>query len=426
MNIEALNINLAADKYISVPVKKTCCSPKLFNGSIKEVQADTTEECQKNIESLAFISAIEPRSFIAEPSESTLFMKSEIFAFGFYPLCNLGSSRHLHNDKYQIKGAGRNQLAIRRDHKHSWGGMAIEEGLLEYFYCHLARGINPATVINNFALGLLDSDEVEYDGQKSLSIVFRERYLPRVAQLSPYNLSTEEISILRKMLFAVGIKNTNELITTHVKNYVCLLANGFYNMSLNPENITIDGRVVDCSSLHYVPTQGQIILPFYRTSFLNGQSDDSRITQLDFFVDLIKDAIIPIANKIFDDQTFFNTEFLVSEFTGQLAEYVVSKKEKELFVEILLASIENKSVQLFQYLSKKFPEQIKSMDHREGWMKFSGFQLLTSTVVDSNTVESIYTFLRKWMYTFSKSKNDFKLANESFEKFLETIHKKKL
>src|SRR5206468_2395059 len=102
---------------------------------------------------------------------------------------------------------------------------------------------------------------------------------------------------------------------------------GFYNMSLNPENVTIDARIVDCNSLNFIPGNGEFLLPFYASDFLKSRASRVKVSQLDHFIDLVRDAIPKLGEKIFGKSFELQAPMLKAEFVRFCRELGVSQIE---------------------------------------------------------------------------------------------------
>ena len=117
-----------------------------------------------------------PTVFMAKDTVSQGPMVAEVFAHD-YGLLSLGSARHMEHGRVMWKGVGRNQLAVRSDWLHSWGGLHQLEGLEEFILSQKLRSTHAVTKVK----AVLAYDQELYPGQ---CFILRDMPLPRLASVS--------------------------------------------------------------------------------------------------------------------------------------------------------------------------------------------------------------------------------------------------
>lgn len=183
----------------------------------------------------------------------------------FYSGGNVGSGRHVRLGDVELKGAGRNVTATRPDWLHSWGGLSFEKAVLELVYARIIDAIAPLGAVRccGGAFLLSESEPAAYvcredEGASGpaailLSLLVRSCDYLRCANLY---LPDGEYALLPRppaTLRMIG------------QQYGMLAGFGVYHMQPTPDNLCVDGRCLDCSSLlvsrtYVAPPTREIVL----------------------------------------------------------------------------------------------------------------------------------------------------------------------
>ena len=302
---------LDSNKYIVIPTEKAQSQIHIHNGSVQE-----------SLEDLVYVSSIKDCAFLDKKDFENQNHQhtAELFAFGYYNGRNIGSARHINGDFYQIKGAGRNQLAIRNDYEHAWGGLEQNIGFREYVMANVLRGLDAQSVVNYFAFG---SYRIKTMPQSAF--ILRGKFLPRLVQLSPFNLSEREIQNIKVELSHVQINSLTDLIQTHIKKFVNLLLLGFYHTSYNFENITLDGKVLDAASLICRYNKDILSIPEF---IYEGVKQN----YFYFLRRILLKSVIPVGEKLFSEIFLINE--LQHEFVKALEDLKVTPEAGSILLKL--------------------------------------------------------------------------------------------
>lgn len=184
------------------------------------------------------------RVMTPEPEElNSLFLITEKF-FCKHPSLNLGSARHALLYNYQIKGIGKNPLAIRTDHAHSWGGIYLWQSVKAYIIGHLLQGIAPLGVLNSTMVSVKNTQGKNSD----MSLLFRESHATRVTQVMTQfdpHMNITKKSIVDAFIKRVGVKTAEEHMDKIIFHYSVLYLMGVRHLAINRENISLEGPLLD-------------------------------------------------------------------------------------------------------------------------------------------------------------------------------------
>ena len=164
----------------------------------------------------------------------------------FYGLGNPGSGRHVRFSDIELKGSGRNRCSLREDWLHAWGGMELMEVLSELFLSKSIDAISPMGAVP-LVFGAL------YQRQSRPAVIKRP---PGGADRSPILLSTLARSASYTRLANIcehpfcPPPSTAELpsMDAIVEQYAALTAYGHFHCMPTPDNLTLEGLILDASS----------------------------------------------------------------------------------------------------------------------------------------------------------------------------------
>ena len=168
-----------------------------------------------------------------EPQE----MWAEVFAHD-YGLFSLGSSRHLEAGRFMWKGVGKNQLALRTDWLHSWGGMGFEEGVEEFVLSQRLRSTGAVVAVK----ALLVYEQLSVPRR---FLLLRDMTLPRLVSTSTKFNVDENFRRLAntygKVLEEEGVQAWIALLERQVR----LMKAGWAPASPSIGNYDVAGRTLD-------------------------------------------------------------------------------------------------------------------------------------------------------------------------------------
>lgn len=127
-------------------------------------------------ERLGVVSDIDSQSFRPMVDPPATLMSAEIFAHD-YGLVSLGSSRHMELGRFMWKGVGRNQLAVRNNWLHSWGGLQQTEAIEEFVFSQKLASTGAVVKVK----AVYAYDPSLYPDQ---FFILRDMTLPRLASVS--------------------------------------------------------------------------------------------------------------------------------------------------------------------------------------------------------------------------------------------------
>lgn len=256
-------LGLHTHRYCNVPVKKIEALPWFINPkqtkklklTAREIQHVTKAGGSKNswpaslgISSVAknLPSFVDRRSWQEYQGQIAGYLPTEYFLEDKY--FGIGSSRHVLTRRYQIKGIGRNQLAVDNDYYHNWGGYPARDALrslISDFFLKSRTILGPLethAILVHYASGL----------EFPLALSFRQNDTFRLAQVNSKILTLDEFEIIKKSIF----KNLSEktLLNSYKiiqENYIKAFLNGVTCRALTTQNLTTDGRYIDTESIDF-------------------------------------------------------------------------------------------------------------------------------------------------------------------------------
>lgn len=164
-------------------------------------------------------------------------MYAEVFAHD-YGLLSLGSARHMEQGRVMWKGVGRNQLAVRSDWLHSWGGLHQLEAVEEFVLSQQLRATGAVTKVK----AVLAYDQAGYPGQYFL---LRDMPLPRAVSVSVRFNEAKCLRLLADVYAAEmresGLEAWRALVGRHWK----LLTAGWVARTPAVGNYDVAGRTLD-------------------------------------------------------------------------------------------------------------------------------------------------------------------------------------
>ena len=172
---------------------------------------------------------------------SSFVFKSDRFFNPYSP--DLGSSRNLIFKDGCWKGVGRNQAATRLDYRHASGIMSHLDVVIEVIFSEVLSKYAPLLNVPVYGAFTFDDQPSSYIIRSSDSI--------RCSQI-PGILEEED-----RLLFISYITNklgvpVSECMLKIMNNLATLLKTGVFHLSPTPDNITIDGRLLDHQSIEWI------------------------------------------------------------------------------------------------------------------------------------------------------------------------------
>ena len=221
---------------------------KLFD----EINVDNTNDLNL-LEHISYTTHFDESSFYSDIDDFKKSFSDSVVVLGekFWSaneMSNSGSSRHLFVQGADIKGAGRNLLAHRADYSHSWGGLNLNDVILDYFYGNLLHFSTPLGAERIFAITKIDKGY----------LAFRERGSHRICNSSVdfrFPRSQKHFSLL-----VSNYPSPKEFVQAHIIQLTSSLLNGFYHGALTLENSLISGRFIDNQT--FLPTEDINTLEF--------------------------------------------------------------------------------------------------------------------------------------------------------------------
>lgn len=195
----------------------------------------------------------ETRTFLVEPKEpNNFYLMTEKF-FWHWPTTNLGSGRHALLFDMQIKGVGRNPLALRHDYSHSWGGHYLWQALKGYVVGHLFEGAAPLGILKIPYIATKTSDLKNKQIKSSaISMAIREADALRVTQVmasfDPLEKGSASL-VLRDFLKKVKTPTCKSHMDNVIFHYSALFLMGIRHTAVTRENVTLEGKLIDYEDL---------------------------------------------------------------------------------------------------------------------------------------------------------------------------------
>nr|MBA2406314.1 hypothetical protein [Bdellovibrionales bacterium] len=271
--------------------------------SMKDYQPRPTpfdEAAQKDLSYLHLTTDNESRPFVPEIEEEPKpHLITERF-FWYWPTVNIGSARHALLLDMQLKGIGRNPLAIRNDHFHSWGGQYLWQAMKAYVISKMYEGAAPLGLLKTSYVAVRDED-IQQRQIKTSAVSFSARDADALrvcqvmAQFDPSHSITRE-EVLKQFLKNMRVKSSSEQMEKIIFHYSVLLLMGVRHMSITRENVTLEGKLIDYEDM-IQDAQGDIFKVFVMTSqcwedtpkeYRNFKGERVFATSLHFYLDAIE------------------------------------------------------------------------------------------------------------------------------------------
>jgi hypothetical protein len=249
--------------FVPVPVKKTPASHFWVNEGHKHELKEAAELLNHTLYSdkdnflneLGIKTSIMSDPFTSkvewdEYQNKTITLWSERF---FDPYCvDVGAGRNANLGPCQFKGIGRNNLAIRPDWLHSWGGMTIAETITEIVLEKLL-----SKNLSHLSVPVLGGFIYHYTDN---AFIIRSSDFIRCHQLHPIMRKEDRDKIFSYMARKLCLDNSELWHRKILENFITLMKKGFYHQSPTLDNLTIDGRILDHYSLEWSPHEND--MPF--------------------------------------------------------------------------------------------------------------------------------------------------------------------
>lgn len=186
---------------------------------------------------LGVVSDMNSQPFGPKVDAPPTLMAAEIFAHE-YGLLSLGSSRHMEVGRFMWKGVGRNQLAVKNNWLHSWGGLMETEAMEEFLFSQklaVTGGVVKVKAVYAY-------DPSLYPDQ---FFILRDMTLPRLASVS-VKFNTAKSLAQTAEAYQQELKESGEVAWLRLleRQWKLLLA-GWISPTPSIGNYDIAGRTLD-------------------------------------------------------------------------------------------------------------------------------------------------------------------------------------
>lgn len=163
------------------------------------------------------------------------------------PGTSIGAARHVILKDVQLKGIGRNLLAISGSNVHATGELIYRNALMGLIIENELRIRSSAPPLATLGVLLYETDE-EKEAPRCLLI--REVDSFRLSQLHPAYLTLQDAEIARESLRREHPGCSGKEIYLRVTSVLVeAFLQGIFNASLSPENLLLNGRWIDTESI---------------------------------------------------------------------------------------------------------------------------------------------------------------------------------
>lgn len=320
------------------------------------------------------------------PSSDEIWLPAERF-FWDYPPANLGSSRHIIIQNIQLKGSGRNPMAVRPDQIHAWGGSYLWQNLKAICFSHLYKGALPLGLQEGLSVSLNEKEFLEQKTEPFSynSTLIREARSFRLTQVmtgfDPYELNpkSEYQNFTKRQLEKKNIKFPD----SYYFQYGSMLALGINHLNITKENVMLDGSLIDYEDVSYLgnrDTQGFEIKFFYEGILaeedIDGKMDEFVLLTSNFHLYLNALEMTQKAyNRFFDSNLDYSLSSEMLKFIESFSENIYELDHHFLHILKILAPLNSlyrdgipyyhlkgdKSVELTQ-LIRSFPHKKYSIE----------------------------------------------------------------
>jgi hypothetical protein len=165
------------------------------------------------------------------------------------PYVNLGSSRHALAWDMQLKGVGFNQLCLNGDFHHRWGGFIVRDALKAFLSDIVASKRTKLGTLHTAAAFIYHDHAL---GKIPLALQLRDAQSYRLAQVHPDFTPQQDKEVVRQHLCRYFHTQDPELmLQTICEHYTHAVAQGIHFRSISFDNLTVDGRFLDCESIDF-------------------------------------------------------------------------------------------------------------------------------------------------------------------------------
>jgi hypothetical protein len=188
---------------------------------------------------------------------------------------SLGSSRHVLLYDTQLKGCGKNSLAITPDFHHRWGGYLARDCLNSIVSSIV---VNQRSILGSLEIlgSFLYKDKTFNQMHNTLQVRDAKTY--RLAQLHPCLLSEEDKIKAQNFIKNKFNSPPSEILKIIFNNYINAFKKGIVHKSISYDNLLIDGRFIDTESIDF--TKKPECAPQYIKLFIKGTPLDNIRGQL--------------------------------------------------------------------------------------------------------------------------------------------------
>ncbi len=217
--------------------------------------------------------------------EADLTLNTERFFAPDYQ--SIGSSRHVLLYDTQLKGCGKNSLAITPDFHHRWGGYLARDclnSIISSIVVNQRSNLGSLEILGSF----LYKEKTFNQMHNTLQVRDAKTY--RLAQLHPCLLSEEDKIKAQNFIKNKFNSPPSEILKTLFHHYINAFKKGIVHKSISYDNLLIDGRFIDTESIDF--TKKPECAPQYIKLFIKGLPLDNIRGQLFKLMDLETDRDI--------------------------------------------------------------------------------------------------------------------------------------
>jgi len=162
---------------------------------------------------------------------------------------NIGSARHILILNTQLKGSGKNPMAIRPDEDHAWGGSYLWENLKGVSFTHTYKSLLPLGILETLGISIYKEEFLadHTDVFELNSALIREAKSYRLAQL----MSGLDNNNPKSKEFHLREVQTSKFPEDYYFQFGSLLALGIQSVNITKENVMINGALIDYEDCSY-------------------------------------------------------------------------------------------------------------------------------------------------------------------------------
>lgn len=261
------------------------------------------------------------------------------------PLKSHGASRHAYLQNTQLKGIGRNKL-IGHDHSGYSSGALDKEDAFSSLVNEILLKKRGVKIISTYGV-------FRYEDYSEICFIVRELPSLRLAQLYPPFLNKVRKERLKAILVkAWGTKNIlNEICSF----YIDILQKGIALKNTSPENLLVDGAIVDFDAISFFKEKK----PVFQLEIRVLKSELESVTDKTKPFDKIQDSFSKI---IFCDSSIHRLRLLLRSYMFVLGDLESSHLEENVLIG---ASSLGWSTDLLKFISISESNHFPMLDYDE-------------------------------------------------------------